>query len=247
MKVHWIRRVSFLTKIVDNICNQTFLPEETVLFLPMYRVLPSCGENFATLYSLPPMGKEFWCLWIATSPLEDRILYPVLIQEWILLPFESLTQILVKNFATICVESSLPGEIILLSFDQVFLFWERILLAFVSSPLSVGEEFCCNCIESPPPGKIIFVRCIILYWLYQGQDSKKKTFEKPKQKQKKKSKKSLSSLYLVIRFQNNSGDARYVSFIFWMFSLQNQEHYRSGSLKNLILDTNMCYLLPTLA
>lgn len=32
-----------------------------------------------------------------------------------------------------------------------------------------------------------------------------------------------------------------------MFSLQNQEHYRSGSLKNLILDTNMCYLLPTLA
>ena len=32
-----------------------------------------------------------------------------------------------------------------------------------------------------------------------------------------------------------------------MFSLQNQEHYRSGSLKNLYLDTNMCYLLPTLA
>ena len=32
-----------------------------------------------------------------------------------------------------------------------------------------------------------------------------------------------------------------------MFSLQNQEHYRSGSLKNLILDTNMCHLLPTLA
>ena len=64
---------------------------------------------------------------------------------------------------------------------------------------------------------------------------------------KKKSKKSLSSLYLVIRFQNNSGDARYVSFTFWMFSLQNQEHYRSGSLKNLYLDTNMCYLLPTLA
>lgn len=32
-----------------------------------------------------------------------------------------------------------------------------------------------------------------------------------------------------------------------MFSLQNQEHYGSGSLKNLILDTNMCYLLPTLA
>lgn len=34
-----------------------------------------------------------------------------------------------------------------------------------------------------------------------------------------------------------------------MFRLQNQEHYRSGygSLKNLYLDTNMCYLLPTLA
>ena len=188
MKVHWIRPVSFLTKIVDNICNQTFLPEETVLFLPMYRVLPSCGENFATLYSLPPMGKEFWCLLNRDiSPLEDRILYPVLIQEWILLPFESLTQILVKNFATICVESSLPGEIIVLS--------------FVSSLLVLRKNFAGICVQSSlfrgrillqlhrvsSPWENNFVRCIILYWLYQGQDSKKKTtLEKQKQKQKKK-------------------------------------------------------------
>lgn len=172
MKVHWIRPVSFLTKIVDNICNQTFLPEETVLFLPMYRVLPSCGENFATLYSLSPMGKEFWCLLNRDISSWG--------QNFVSSPHPGM------NFATICVESSLPGEIILLSFDQVFLFWERILLAFVSSPLSVGEEFCCNCIESPPPGKIIFVRCIILYWLYQGQDSKKKNIRKTKTKTEKK-------------------------------------------------------------
>ena len=170
------------------------------------------------------MGKEFWCL------LNRDI--SSFGQNFVSSPHPGM------NFATIWIAYSNSG---------VFLFWERILLAFVSSPLSLGEEFCCNCIESPPPGKIIFVRCIILYWLYQGQDSKKKTLQKQKQKQKKKSKKSLSSLYLVIRFQNNSGDARYASFIFWMFSLQNQEHYRSGSSKNLYLDTNMCYLLPTLA
>ena len=162
MKVHWIRPVSFLTKIVDNICNQIFLPEETVLFLPMYRVLPSCGENFATLYSLSPMGKEFWCL------LNRDI--SSFGQNFVSSPHPGM------NFVTIWIAYSN---------SVVFLFWERILLAFVSSPLSLGEEFCYNCIESPPPGKIIFVRCIILNWLYQRQDSKK-TLERQKQRQKKK-------------------------------------------------------------
>ena len=194
MKVHWIRPVSFLTKFVDNICNQTSLPEETVLFLPMYRVLPSCGENFATLYSLSPMGKEFWCLLNRDISSWG--------QNFVSSPHPGM------NFATIWIAYSNSGEKfryhlcrVLSSWGdncvvichQVFLFWERILLAFVSSPLSLGEEFCCNCIESPPPGKIIFVRCIILYWLYQGQDSKKKNTWKTKTKTEKK--KKVKNLY----------------------------------------------------
>lgn len=120
MKVHWIRPVSFLTKIVDNICNQTFLPEETVLFLPMYRVLPSCGENFATLYSLPPMGKEFWCLLNRDISSWG--------QNFVSSPHPGM------NFATICVESSLPGEIIVLS--------------FVSSLLVLRKNFAGICVQS---------------------------------------------------------------------------------------------------
>ena len=154
MKVHWIRRVSLLTKIVDNICNQTFLPEETVLFLPMYRVLPSCGENFATLYSLPPMGKEFWCLlnrdisswgqnfvssphpgmnfatiWIAYSNPGEKFRYYLcrVLSSWgdnFVVIWSSLL-VLRKNFAGICVQSSLRRRRILLQLHRVSSSWEN--------------------------------------------------------------------------------------------------------------------------
>lgn len=133
MKVHWIRPVSFLTKncrqyLQSNLSSRgNSSISANVSSPPLLRIL-------RLFIAFLPRRNNFDVFWIATSPLEDRILYPVLIQEWILLPFESLTQILVKNFATICVESSLPGEIIVLS--------------FVSSLLVLRKNFAGICVQS---------------------------------------------------------------------------------------------------